>query len=431
MEATQEVFDKSLSARSGDDTASAGAGSGSSVLVEPDLDFILALERQGGESLKKCFQCGTCSSTCALSPDRNPFPRKEMSWAEWGMKDRLLADPDVWLCHQCNDCSTRCPRGARPGDVLGAVRQQCVIHYAVPRFLGRWVSEPACIPLLLGIPAALLSLALAVREPIENALGIAPGASDDRIIFAYTSLFPHWLLNGFFIFFSLLALAAIVVSAGRFWRALTAAGTQGGSFAPAKSLAASIAAALKTIVLHEKFTTCTKPSTRYWAHMCVFFGFAALCLVTLWVITASINPLVADGFVYPFGFWNPWKLLANLGGAALLAGCSLMILDRMLNSEQAGAGSYFDWFLIVTLFAVVVSGFATEALHYVRLEPHRHLVYFAHLVLIFTLLIYLPYSKFAHVVYRTVAMVYAEYSGRTGRPQPAATVADGNPEKKE
>ena len=117
---------------------------GNPVWIEPDLEFIRALRKPGGESLKKCIQCGTCSATCALSPDTDPFPRKEMAWAVWGMKDRLLRDPDVWLCHQCNDCSTRCPRGARPGEVLAAVRQRAWCTIAFPVFsAGGWASRIA------------------------------------------------------------------------------------------------------------------------------------------------------------------------------------------------------------------------------------------------------------------------------------------------
>ena len=80
--------------------------------VKPDREFLHRLLDEGGEDLKKCFQCATCSVVCELSNERKPFPRKEMVWAQWGLKDRLVADPDVWLCHQCSDCSTRCPRGS-------------------------------------------------------------------------------------------------------------------------------------------------------------------------------------------------------------------------------------------------------------------------------------------------------------------------------
>jgi quinone-modifying oxidoreductase subunit QmoC len=61
---------------------------------------------------------------------------------------------------------------------------------------------------------------------------------------------------------------------------------------------------------------------------------------------------------------------------------------------------------------VVFTGFVTEAMHYLRMVPHRHVAYFIHLVFVFSLLIYLPYSKFAHVFYRFTAMVFAERIGR-------------------
>ena len=381
------------------------------ILIEPDADFIHRIREQGGEPVKLCCQCATCSVTCQLAPVERPFPRKEMIWVQWGLKDRLLSDPDVWLCYQCNDCSTTCPRGARPGDVLAAVRQESVAYHAFPRFLGRWVNQPQYIPLLLGIPIVLLSLALYLKGPIENILGIS-NYTGERIIYNYSNMFPHWLLNSFFLLISVLVLFAITIGITRFWHDLKAMPGQEGNAKTTKGLISSIILTLKNIIIHKNFEQCTTAHTRYLSHMCVFFGFIALSIVTLWVITSGFNPLIKSDFVYPFGFWSPWKILANLGGLALLAGLALMIWDRFRDNEHTSTGNYFDWTLIITLFIVTVTGFITEGLHYLRLEPYRHVAYFAHLVFVCALILYLPYSKFAHLIYRTVAMIYAEYSGR-------------------
>jgi quinone-modifying oxidoreductase subunit QmoC len=399
------------------------------VWVEPDLEFIRTIARNGGDSFKKCIQCGTCSGTCTISPDSFSFPCKEMAWAAWGMKDRLLKDVDIWLCFQCNDCSVRCPRGAKPGYILGAIRQECVEHYSVPRFLGRMTNQPQSILLMLGIPTLLLTIALVLKSPIESALGITKVVGE-RIIYNYSSIFPHWLLNSFFGLILLLIIITAVAGAMRYWRAIKNEAVESGDYTPIKGVFPSFVATVKTIFAHDRFSTCEKSRSRFWSHMFVFFGFMALCVVTIWVITASINPLIRDGFVYPFSFWSPWKILANIGGLAVFAGCVLMIRDRVKDRRRDGLGSYFDWSFIAVLLGVVLTGFITEALHYVRLEPHRHIAYFLHLVLVLTLLMYFAYSKFAHILYRTVALVFAEHTGREDESQQVRNVTSSEEAEK-
>ena len=91
---------------------------------------------EGGDSAARCYQCATCSSVCELSTTERPFPRRQMLAAQWGLTQQLAADPTVWLCHQCNDCSERCPRDAKPGDAMAAMRNLMVEELSVPKLLG-------------------------------------------------------------------------------------------------------------------------------------------------------------------------------------------------------------------------------------------------------------------------------------------------------
>ncbi|MFC1526914.1 4Fe-4S dicluster domain-containing protein, partial [Candidatus Latescibacterota bacterium] len=224
--------------------------------VRPDTEFIRRILDSGGGDLKQCFQCATCSVACELAEgQRRPFPRKEMIWAQWGLKDRLLADPDIWLCHQCNDCSTKCPRGARPGDVLAAVRHEAVCHYAAPGFLGNWLSHGKMLPVLLLLPALLLALALGVRDQLwasgQGVLGYLhhPGF--------YSDLFPHWLLIGFYSTFWGLALLGAAVGVTRFWRAMKSADLAAGREVASLGVVGSTLRTIKSILVHDKFSKCT------------------------------------------------------------------------------------------------------------------------------------------------------------------------------
>ena len=78
-----------------------------------------------------------------------------MMYAQWGMKDKLISNPDIWLCHQCSDCTAYCPRGAKPGEVLGAIRKMAIANYSVPGALAKMVGNSKYLLMLFAVPIVI------------------------------------------------------------------------------------------------------------------------------------------------------------------------------------------------------------------------------------------------------------------------------------
>ncbi|MBE9550501.1 MAG: heterodisulfide reductase, partial [Proteobacteria bacterium] len=115
----------------------------------------------------------------------------------------------------------------------------------------------------------------------------------------------------------------------------------------------------------------------------------------------------------PYPMLSPPKFIGNLSALALGIGMLLVIFKRKKDeAEGTQVGSYADWSLIWMIVAVTVTGIVSEVTRLIGIGFVAYPVYFAHLVFVFCLFLYLPYSKLAHMVYRTTAMVYAKYTGR-------------------
>src|SRR6056297_1381443 len=173
-------------------------------IPQPDLEFIAEIRGLGGETLKKCYQCATCSVACPIAPEGSPFPRKEMIAASWGLKDKLISNGDIWLCHNCGDCTDMCPRGAAPGDVMAAVRAAAITEYAQPKALAKAVNDPKKLPWLLGIPAiwfAILAYITMAHEDVMtklfNVFGIAWSHAHDGAehVIAHANFFSTWFVD--------------------------------------------------------------------------------------------------------------------------------------------------------------------------------------------------------------------------------------------
>jgi quinone-modifying oxidoreductase subunit QmoC len=376
-------------------------------LVDPDVSFIKEVTKLGGQDVKKCFQCATCSVVCPISPDTKPFPRKEMIATSWGLKDRLIGNGDIWLCHNCGDCTTRCPRGAKPGDVLAAVRAVAVSEYAVPKALGKAVNNPAMLPILLAIPAGIiLVLGLLLKMVGVDWLNFAP--AHDAIWQA--DYIANFLVDIIMIPTFLAAISVFALGLKRFIADMHANALLEGKTAKEKiepvAFIQALIRVIPVILKHQRFSECGENKERATAHMMVLFGFIGLFVVTACFFAADWV-LHIDG---PYNQINPIKWLGNLAGIALVIGSGLMIANRMGKKDQVS--SYKDWYLLALVMGLGGTGLLTEGLRLGGAVGVAAIIYFIHLLLIWTLFAYTPFSKLAHLVYRTVAIAYQEYSGR-------------------
>jgi|Deesub1362A_J573_1020465.scaffolds.fasta_scaffold00049_74 quinone-modifying oxidoreductase subunit QmoC len=377
--------------------------------IEPDAKFVKDVIKLGGGSLKKCFQCATCSVICPLSPDDNPYPRKEMIWAQWGLKDRLLKDPDIWLCHQCNDCSINCPRGAKPGEVLNAIRNYTFSEFATPKFIGKLFTSPAYLPVLIAIPIILLYAFLQIPGVL-----MVPGG--EHVVFG--NFINHLAIEVAGILLGAYVVLVALMSLYKYWRAIgmslgqvyeVEVGVEGQIKPVTKGFWGDLWDALVDILKHTRFNECKENNYRYWAHMGVFYGFILLGISTLGAV-AYMYLLGIEELALPL--YDPVKILGNIGLILLFGGMTWIVFSRLANSDKVGKPSYYDWFFIIDLYLVAITGFLMEASRLAGAASIAYPMYLVHLVLVFMLLGYAPYSKFAHLMYRGLAMVWAKKMGR-------------------
>ncbi len=362
----------------------------------PSSAFREGLIQRGGDTAYRCYQCATCSSVCELAPAGAPFPRRQMLTAQWGLADSLAGDPAVWLCHQCNDCTVRCPRDAKPGHVMHTVRSLVVEHLAFPSFIGKLVANARTTwPLLIGLPILIWVVLLGLYNQFTfPAIDAQRPFIEGR--FMFEEFVPHILI--YLVFFPTAAWAVLAAfnSGRRFW-ALLGADTKPRS----GSLLGHLIPAIIEIGTHRRFATCAANPQRRWGHFGIMWGFIGA------FITTSLAVVYLYGFdAYPFPLTHWVKWLGNISALALVGGGMILLVNRFRADPRVGATTAFDRFFLAVVLAVIFSGVLTELGRFALSPALACIIYVLHLGTILCLFFTFPYSKFAHLMYRTLAMVH-------------------------
>ena len=130
--------------------------------------------------------------------------------------------------------------------------------------------------------------------------------------------------------------------------------------------------------------------------------------------------IYAFGYLTPWPFWHPVKILGNVSGAVVIGALTVFLWRRIADARQAGKSTYSDWLFLAILLLTTLTGFGSQWLRLAEVRTLAYPMYFVHLVFIFFLLVYIPYSKFAHLLYRSVAMVYSACAARGAASRPRA-----------
>jgi citrate/tricarballylate utilization protein len=380
------------------------------------LQLISQAEQEAARAFGICNACRYCEGFCAVFPAmtrRLDFDQADLHY---------LAN----LCHNCGACLHAC-QYAPPHEfavnvpqALAQMRVQTYANYAWPAAFGAAYQRNG---LVLTTSLALgLALFLALAAWLQGGLFSADLRAN------FYAVFPHNLLAALFGGVFAFALWAMALGVRRFWQDVAA-----GDDAPSPAASAETAhnaLSLKYLDgnsnarLAEGCTNSDDAPTQWRRrfHHATFYGFA-LCFAATTVATLY-HYLV--GLPAPYAYTSLPVLLGTVGGVLMLvgtAGLGWLQHLRYRAGRPHGAARPFapalqgdpaqrpmDVGFVALLFLTSLTGLVLLAWRESAAMP---LLLAVHLGVVLALFATLPYSKMAHGVYRSAALLKWNIEKRT------------------
>ena len=168
----------------------------------------------------------------------------------------------------------------------------------------------------------------------------------------------------------------------------------------AKKAGVSAWKALSESVVQKRFGECEDGLLRRLAHMGVSWGFMGMFLATLIILGVDYKLL-------PFPRWVS-LVVGFVSGVACALGLGYYFYLRLKGKTAVGKYSHpSDWAFLILLALSVLSGYVMLVFRFAGMPMAAYGTFAFHLVVVFDLLVTFPFSKFAHVIYRPMALFLA------------------------
>ncbi len=378
-----------------------------------DIDLLADLKRFGAADVSACFSCGNCTAICPLADNDGSFPRRMIRYGQVGMVDELRSSKELWTCYHCGACSDSCPTEADPGEYMAAARRYAIASYDRTGLARLMYTRPIMSTVVSVVVFFLIAAFLYTSH------GVMPTGSLDIFTFI-PEPFVHWTGVGIMVLVVLAGLAGVAsmargvaakegVSWGSLWETAEARKRT------AKALWYSVGVESVGQKRYREDCKDDRPveplyRRRWLIHSLTIWGFIGLLVATSLDYGLSIIGVKESGTPVPI--WYPSRLIGTIAGLSLMYGVTMFAVNRLGRYNRAAEISRpSDWTFLVLLWVTGLTGFLIEVALYAPPTPvWGYWVFLVHIAIAMELLLFIPFTKFAHTVYRPVALFFHSLS---------------------
>jgi len=376
------------------------------VRIESDPTLLADIRHYGKFDTTGCYQCGSCTLSCDLVTDSLSFPRKILRYALLGLRQPLVGSLEAWACHDCGDCSLICPRQAEPRISMMTLRRFLSAQYdwtgISSKILGSraWHIASLCFgsALVLGLIVVyhLQRVGLPFHDFVTTPLGLEHMFPTMTYYTLTVTLFPLLLL-----------LSRVF----RIWGL-----TMRGEKIPSSAYFAEAGTYVRHSVGHTLMRKC--PERGRWAgHWLLALGVSMILAIKVfalrWFQTDKILPL-----------YHPQRWLGYIATISILYGIGTILIGRVRAEKEIYKETTFEDALFpMLLLLTALSGISVHILRYAGFEMACHFVYAGHVVIATPMLVVeMSFGKWAHMIYRPLALYFQAVKERARREAPAQEV---------
>lgn len=360
------------------------------------------VRRYGRFDVSGCFNCGSCTLSCDLVTDSVSFPRRTMQHVLLGLRETLLGSVEPWVCHDCGDCSTACPRQTEPREAMMTVRRYLGAQYDWTGISSRIYRSKFGEAGALSIVAACVLLLVFfyhfswVKIPLGDFASTSMGLEH---------MFPK--ITYFTLTVFLFPLLILCSNAVRMYWFTMHRGT-----VMSIPLATYVTEAREFVlhsVTHMQFRKCKDESirARWIKHWFLALGYVMISVILVfflrWFQTDSVYPI-----------YHPQRLLGYFATVFLIFGSMDVLIGRIRKRKEIYKFSEpTDLIFPALLLLTAASGIAVHIFRISGLALVAHYTYALHLVIsVPMLVITVPFGKWSHVLYRPLALYFQAVKDR-------------------